>query len=142
MEPQITLYHAPQTRSSGVRVLLEELAAPHTLEVIDLKAGQARDPAYLALNPLGKVPALRDGTAVVTEQAAIYLHLADLFPHSGLAPPIGDPLRGSYLRWMVFYGSSFEPAIVDRRSSIGRSSANPGRGASRPMAISTRCSPP
>ncbi|WP_279597292.1 glutathione S-transferase family protein [Methylobacterium sp. J-068] len=114
MDSEITLYHAPQTRSSGVRILLEELGAPHRLSVVDLKGGKARDPAYLALNPLGKVPVLRHGEALVTEQAAIYLYLADLFPKAGLAPAIGDPLRGPYLRWMVFYGSSFEPAVVDR----------------------------
>lgn len=114
MEPDLTLYHAPQTRSSGVRILLEELGAPHTLDVLDLQSGRGREPAYLRINPLGKVPALRHGDALITEQAAIYLYLADQFPERGLAPPIGDPLRGPYLRWMVFYGSSFEPAVVDR----------------------------
>ena len=64
---------------------------------------------------MGKVPALLDGTgAVVTEQVAIMLHLADLFPAARLAPPVGDPLRGPYLRWMVFYAGTFEPAVVDR----------------------------
>jgi glutathione S-transferase len=114
LDTDLTLYHAPRTRSSGVRILLEELGAPHRLEVLDLGSGQARDSAYLRVNPLGKVPALRHGEALITEQAAIYLYLADLFPERGLAPPIGDPLRGPYLRWMVFYGSSFEPAVVDR----------------------------
>jgi glutathione S-transferase len=114
LEPALTLYHAPQTRSSGVRILLEELGAPHTLDVLDLQSGRGREPAYLRINPLGKVPALRHGDALITEQAAIYLYLADQFPERGLAPPIGDPLRGPYLRWMVFYGSSFEPAVVDR----------------------------
>jgi len=114
LEPDLTLYHAPQTRSSGVRILLEELGAPHTLDVLDLQSGRGREPAYLRINPLGKVPALRHGEALITEQAAIYLYLADQFPERGLAPPIGDPLRGPYLRWMVFYGSSFEPAVVDR----------------------------
>jgi glutathione S-transferase len=114
LEPDLTLYHAPQTRSSGVRILLEELGAPHTLDVLDLQSGRGREPAYLRINPLGKVPALRHGDALITEQAAIYLYLADQFPERGLAPPIGDPLRGPYLRWMVFYGSSFEPAVVDR----------------------------
>lgn len=114
MDTDLNLYHAPRTRSSGVRILLEELGAPHRLEVLDLGSGQARDSAYLRVNPLGKVPALRHGEALITEQAAIYLYLADLFPERGLAPPIGDPLRGPYLRWMVFYGSSFEPAVVDR----------------------------
>ena len=63
---------------------------------------------------MGKVPAIRHGDALVTEQVAIYLYLADLFPEAGLAPPIGDPLRGPYLRWMVFYAACFEPAVVDR----------------------------
>ncbi|KQP33568.1 glutathione S-transferase [Methylobacterium sp. Leaf104] len=114
MDADLTLYHSPQTRSTGVRILLEELGVPHRLDVRDLRSGQGRDSAYLRVNPLGKVPALRHGDALITEQAAIYLYLADLFPERGLAPPIGDPLRGPYLRWMVFYGSSFEPAVVDR----------------------------
>ncbi|MEO9190741.1 MAG: glutathione binding-like protein, partial [Acetobacteraceae bacterium] len=64
--------------------------------------------------PMGKVPALRDGDAIVTEQVAIFLYLADRFPASGLAPPLGDPLRGPYLRWMAFYAASFEPALIDK----------------------------
>ncbi len=56
---------------------------------------------------------LKHGDAIVTEQAAICLYLADLYPKKKLAPPLGDPLRGPYLRWMVFYGSSFEPALID-----------------------------
>ncbi len=67
---------------------------------------------------MGKLPALRDGDAVVTEQVAIFLYLADLFPAAGLAPAATDALRGPYLRWMVFYAASFEPALVDR--ALGR----------------------
>ena len=111
---RITLYHAPQTRSTGAMVLVEELGAEVDTVVIDMKAGEQRAPAFLAVNPLGKVPALRDGDALVTEQVAVYLFLADRFPERGLAPPLGDALRGPYLRWMAFYGSSFEPACVDR----------------------------
>ncbi len=67
------------------------------------------------LNPMGKVPAiLHNPGALITEQAAVFIYLADLFPEKGLAPAIGDALRGPYLRWMVFYGSCFEPAVVDR----------------------------
>ena len=77
---------------------------------------------------MGKVPALRDAAGgIVTEQVAIFLHLADLFPEAGLAPPVGDPLRGPYLRWMVFYAASFEPAVVDRGLS-----REPGRRAMSP----------
>ena len=91
---KVVLYHAPNTRSSGTMVLLEELGAPYELHVLDMKAGEQRDPAYLAINPMGKVPAIRHGDALITEQVAIYIYLADLFPEAGLAPPIGDPLRG------------------------------------------------
>jgi glutathione S-transferase len=84
------------------------------MHVLDLKAGTQREPEYLAINPMGKVPAIRHGDALVTEQVAIFLYLADLYPQAALAPPIGDPLRGPYLRWMVFYGTCFEPAIMDR----------------------------
>ena len=74
---------------------------------------------------MGKVPAIRHGEALVTEQGAVYIYLADLYPEAGLAPAIGDPLRGPYLRWLVFYGSSFEPAVTDR--SLGREPAPQAR---------------
>ena len=112
--PRVTFFHAPQSRSGGTRALLEELGVPYDLHALNLKAGEQRAPAYLAINPMGKVPAIRHGDALVTEQAAIFLYLADLYPQAKLAPAIGDPLRGPYLRWMVFYGSCFEPALVDK----------------------------
>jgi glutathione S-transferase len=120
---QVTLYHSPNTRSFGAHFLLEEIGADYKLHVLNVKSGEQRAPAYLAINPMGKVPALRHGEALVTEQAAIFMYVADLYPEAGLAPPIGDPLRGPYLRWMVFYGSCFEPAIVDR--SLKREPAPP-----------------
>jgi glutathione S-transferase len=110
----VILFHSPNTRSAGARILLEELNADHALHVLNMKAGEQRKPEYLAINPMGKVPAIKHGDALVTEQAAIYMYLADLYPEAKLAPAIGDPLRGPYLRWMVFYGSCFEPAVVDR----------------------------
>jgi glutathione S-transferase len=114
----ITLFHAPQTRSSGTLTLLEELGAPYELHVLNMKAGEQRGSAYLAVNPLGKVPAIRHRGAIVTEQVAIFLYLADLFPTAGLAPvlapAIGAPARGPYLRWMVYYAACYEPALVDR----------------------------
>ncbi len=110
----ITLFHAPHTRSAGARILLEELGADYSLHPINVKGNEQRGARYLAINPMGKVPAIRHGEALITEQAAIYMYLADLYPEAGLAPAIGDPLRGPYLRWMVFYGSCFEPAVVDR----------------------------
>ncbi len=114
MADALTFFHGPQSRSGGVAVLLEELGAPHTVHLVDLKKGEQRAPAFLAVNPMGKVPAIRHRDALVTEQVAIYLYLADLFPAAGLTPGIGDPDRGPYLRWTAFYGSCFEPALVDR----------------------------
>jgi glutathione S-transferase len=111
---KITLFHAPNTRSTGARILLEELGVPYTLQVINMKAGEQRQPAYLAVNPMGKVPAVLHGEALITEQVAVSLYLADLFPQAGLAPALDDPLRGPYLRWLVYYAACFEPAVVDR----------------------------
>ena len=111
---KLTLFHSPNTRSTGALILLEELGAPYELHVLNMKAGEQRQPGYLALNPMGKVPAIKHGDAFITEQVAIFIYLADLFPEAGLAPPIGDPLRGPYLRWLVYYAACFEPAIVDR----------------------------
>lgn len=110
----LILYHAPRSRSAGARMLLEELGADYELHAFDLSRGQHHEPDYLNINPMGKVPALRHGDVIVTEQAAVYMYAAELYPEAGLAPAAGDSLRGPYLRWMVFYGSCFEPAIVDR----------------------------
>jgi len=114
----LTLFHSPRTRSFGALVLLEELGAPYALEVLDMGKDEQLAPAYRAVNPMGKVPALRDGEAIVTEQVAIFLHLADRFPAANLAPPIGDPQRGPYLRWMVFYAAAFEPALIDKARGV------------------------
>ena len=111
---KIVLFHCPNSRSSGTLVLLEELGAPYELRVLNMQAGEHRQPAYLGINPMGKVPAFLHGDVLVTEQVAVYLYLADLFPGAGLTPPIGDRRRGPYLRWMAFYAGCFEPALVDR----------------------------
>jgi glutathione S-transferase len=126
MNRHLTFFHSPNSRSGGARVLLEELGASYDLHVLNLKKGEQRDPAYLAVNPMGKVPAIKHGDALVTEQGAIFLYLADLYADAGLAPAIGDPLRGPYLRWMVFYGSCFEPALIDKamqREPVGPSTS-------------------
>jgi glutathione S-transferase len=114
MKSQITLYYSPQTRSLGALALLEELGADYELRVLNMKAGEQRKPEYLAVNPMGKVPAVVHNGALVTEQGAIYQYLAELYPEAGLSPAVGTPLRAPYLRWLAFYGSSFEPALIDR----------------------------
>lgn len=111
---EVTFFHSPNTRSTGSLILLEELGAEYKLHALNMKADEQRSPAYLAINPMGKVPAIKHGDAIITEQVAVFLYLADLYPEAGITPSIGDDLRGPYLRWMVFYGSCFEPALVDR----------------------------
>lgn len=120
----VVLFHNPQSRAAGVRILLEELNADYSLQMVNLQAGDARKPEFLAINPMGKIPTIKHGDVVVTEQAAIYMYLAELYSEAGMSPSVGSPLRGPYLRWMVFYGSCFEPAIVDR--SMKREAADPG----------------
>jgi len=111
---QVELFYSPRTRATGVRVLLEELDAPYKLNVLNLKLGENRKRDFLEINPSGKVPALRYKDEVITEQVAIYLYLADLYPDKCLAPALDDPRRGPYLRWFVHMASCFEPALVDK----------------------------
>jgi glutathione S-transferase len=110
----ITLYHAAPSRGSIVHWMLEEVGAPFRIELLDLSKGQQKEPRYLAINPMGKVPAISHRGVVVTEVAAICCYLADAFPQAGLAVPIGDPRRGPYLKWLFFGPGCLEPAMADR----------------------------
>jgi glutathione S-transferase len=110
----LTLYHASPSRSSIARWMLEEIGEPYDLHVLNLTKGEQQAPDYLAVNPMGKVPALKHGDAVITEAAAICTYLADEFPQARLNVPVGDPRRGTYLRWLFFAPSCIEPAITDR----------------------------
>jgi glutathione S-transferase len=110
----LTLYHAAPSRSSIARWMLEEIGEPYDLHVLSLTKGEQRAPDYLAVNPMGKVPALKHGDTVITEAAAICTYLADEFPHARLNVPAGDPRRGAYLKWLFFAPSCIEPAITDR----------------------------
>jgi glutathione S-transferase len=98
----ITLYHSPFTRSHLIRFALEELQLPHKLEIVDVAKGKHKERAYLEVNPLGQLPALRDGSLVMREAAAIALHLADKAPERRLAPPLGSAQRAPYYQWVVF----------------------------------------
>jgi glutathione S-transferase len=121
--PKLTLYHAAPSRSSIALWMLEETGEPFEIKLLNLKNGEQRQPAYLAINPMGKVPALKHDEVVITECAAISCYLADAFPKAGLSVPIGDPRRGVYLKWLFFGPSCLEPAIIDR--SLKRDGANP-----------------
>jgi glutathione S-transferase len=110
---KLVLHHAAPSRSSTALFMLEELGVPYELHTLDLQKGEQLQADYLSINPMGKVPAIEHNGALVTEVGAICTYLADAFPAAGLAPPIGDPLRGPYLRWMFFQGNCLEPAIID-----------------------------
>ena len=109
-----TLFHAPQSRSLSVLILLKELNIDFDLQVLNIQKQENLKPEFLAINPLGKVPTLKHNDAIVTEQVAIYLYLADLHSLGDLAPAIDDPLRGPYVRWLTFYAGCFEPALCDK----------------------------
>jgi glutathione S-transferase len=110
----LTLYHAAPSRSSIIRWMLEELGEPYDLRVMSLMKGDQQQPGYLAINPMGKVPALQHGDVIVTEAAAICTYLADEFPQARLNVPVGNPRRGPYLKWLFFSPACIEPAITDR----------------------------
>jgi glutathione S-transferase len=111
---KLTLYHAAPSRSSITHWMLEEVGEPFDIHLLSLSRGEQRQPDYLAVNPMGKVPALRHGDVVITEGAAICAYLADAFPARKLNVPVGDPRRGVYLKWLFFGPSCIEPAITDR----------------------------
>ncbi len=108
------LFWAPNTRSLRALWMLEEIGAPYERVRVDLKSGAHHTPEYHAINPMEKVPALQDGAACVAESGAIIAYLAEKFPESGLAPPIGAPARGRFLQWLFFSGSCIEGAIAEK----------------------------
>ena len=113
MADELVLYTNPRSRGRMARWMLEEVGQPYRTEVLDFGTTM-KAPAYLAINPMGKVPALRHGEAVVTEVAAICAYLADAFPEAGLAPPPGDKLRGPYYRWLFFAAGPVEAAVSNK----------------------------
>ncbi len=113
MADQLTFYTNPMSRGRIVRWMLEEVGAPYETMLLDYGTTM-KAPDYLAINPMGKVPAIRHGDTVVTEGAAICAYLADAFPDAGLAPPPGSKDRGPYYRWLFFTAGPTEAAIIDR----------------------------
>lgn len=108
------LYWSPNTRSFRALWMLEEAGLPYERVKLDLTAGEHKRPEFLAVNPMGKVPALEDGAAKVAESAALCAYVADLAGGTGLAPPIGDPDRGRFLHWLVFSAACVEPAYMQK----------------------------
>lgn len=109
---ELVFYTNPQSRGQTVRWMLEEVGAPYRSEILDY-ATTMKAPAYLALNPMGKVPTITHRGVVVTEVAAICAYLADAFPKAGLAPALDDPARGPYHRWIHFASGPLESAATN-----------------------------
>ncbi len=113
MAEELTFYTHPMSRGRIVRWMLEEIGEPYRTELLDYGTTM-KAPAYLSINPMGKVPAIRHGDMVVTEAAAICAYLADAFPEARLAPPPGDRLRGPYYRWLFFVAGPLEAAAANK----------------------------
>ena len=108
---KLTFYTNPMSRGQIARWMLEEVGQPYEQVLLDYGTTM-KAPEYLAVNPMGKVPAIKHGDVVVTECAAICAYLADAFPAAGLAP---EPARrGDYYRWMFFGAGPLEQAIINR----------------------------
>ena len=119
----LKLYHSPQTRSSRMVWLLEEIAEPYEIEYLDIRAEGGVPESYRAVHPLKKVPALQHDGETVTESAAICLYLSDAFPKAGLGPRVGEKGRGAYLSWLAFYAGVIEPAAMVK--AVGASGFSP-----------------
>ncbi len=123
MADTIVFYTNPMSRGRIVHWMLEEIGAPYRTELLNFDKNEQQAPAFLAINPMGKVPTIVHRGVVVTEAAAICTYLADAFPKAGLAPAFDDPARGTYLRWMFFGAGCVEPAIMERM--LGRPATLP-----------------
>jgi len=130
MSEPVTLYTNPYSRGRIVHLVLEEAKIPHRIVLLDFQTGEHKRPAFLAMNPMGKLPVIQHGPHVVlSETAAILTWLGDAFPDSGLFPPITDPARATVLKWMFFGAGCVEPALVDKafnRPAVGKGSAGWG----------------
>jgi glutathione S-transferase len=113
MTDELVFYTNPMSRGRIVRWMLEEVGRPYRTELLEYGTTM-KAPEYFAINPMGKVPALRHGDTVITECAAICCYLADAFPEAGLAHAPGDPLRGPYYRWMFFAAGPLEAAASNK----------------------------
>ncbi len=117
MAGNLIFYTNPMSRGRIIRWMLEEVDEPYETVVLDYGTTM-KGSDYLAINPMGKVPAISHGDAVVTEAAAICAYLADAFPEKGLAPPLGDPRRAPYFRWLFFASGPVEAAVTNKALEV------------------------
>jgi glutathione S-transferase len=112
MTDEIVFYHNPRSRSQMAHWMLEEVGAPYRIAPVSFDKNEHKSPAFLALNPMGKLPTIVHRGTVVTETAAIIAYLADAFPKAGLAPAPDDPSRGAYYRWLFFAAGPVEASVT------------------------------
>lgn len=124
----VVLYHHPYSRAANVVWMLEEVGAPYELRYLDLMKGEHKAPALVALNPMGKLPVITDGEAVVSESAAVGLYLADRYAPGTLAPALDDPARGTYFRWSLFAPSVIEPGSLAKANGWTFKASSAGWG--------------
>lgn len=125
----LVFYTNPMSRGRIIRWMLEEIGQPYDTRILSWEAGETKGAEFLAINPMGKVPAIVHDGVVVTECAAICAYLADVFPDAGLAPPAHSRLRGPYYRWLFFGAGPIEQAVAatflnleptaEQRASLG-----------------------
>jgi glutathione S-transferase len=108
------LYFAPQTRAIRPLIMLEELAVPYEIVLIDFKSGEHRGAEYRKIHPHGQLPALQDGALTMFESAAICAYLADKFPDKQMAPALGTIERGMYYQWMIYSIAALDALALDR----------------------------
>ena len=114
----LVFYTNPMSRGRIIRWMLEEVGQPYETKVLRWETGETKGADYLAINPMGKVPAIRHDGVVVTEVAAICAYLADAFPQAGLAPPVNSRLRGPYYRWLFFGAGPIEQAVAAKMTNL------------------------
>ena len=129
----IVLYHHPFSRAANCVWMLEEVGAPYELRFVDIMKGGQKESSVTDKNPMGKLPTLVDGDAVVTESAAIGLYLADRHSYGKLAPKVDDPARGAYLRWSLFAPSVIEPGLMAKAAGWSFKESQAGWGSYESM---------
>ena len=125
----ITLYHAPNSRSTRFVWLLEEIGQPYATKIVSIRRRDVNitpDPAYRQIHPHGKVPAIDHDGVIVFESSAIALYLADAFPAANLGPTIGDPRRGRFVTWLAYYAGVMEPAFVAKTLGFATTNSTTG----------------
>ncbi len=122
------LYWSPRTRSFSALWMMEETGQRYERVLTDIATGAQKKPEFLAVNPMGKVPALQDGETALAEQAAICAYVAERYPDAQLAPPLGDARRAKYLYWLFFAPGCIEPAILQIATKVQLSPVQAGWG--------------